>query len=1415
MIASKDDPTTQEVDGFIEGRTMTFKLWKASTTTEYTNVTATYTPGYSGIFQGLGTTIVGLSAVGVTQTVTVGSPNGGENWQIGTAQNITWTSSNITNVKIEYTTNNGTNWITIISSVPATPATYLWTIPNTPSTQCKVRISDASDGSPSDESNNTFTISPPSQTITVNSPNGGEDWQVGTSQNITWTSSNITNVKIEYTTNNGTNWSTIISSVPSTPASYSWTIPNTPSTQCKVRISDAADETPSDESNNTFTISSPTQTITVNSPNGGENWQVGTTQNITWTSSNITNVKIEYTTNNGTSWSTIISSVPATPASYSWTIPNTPSTQCKVKISDASDEIPSDESNSVFTISGSINHFQPVWTSPYQPMNIYVTSSTIDGNNMVSGDEVGIFDGSVCVGAKALTGPIIPGSPLSMIASKDDPTTPEVDGFIEGHTMTFKLWKASTTTEYTNVTATYTPGYSGIFQGLGTTIVGLSTSTTQTVNIVSPNGGENWQVGTTQNITWTSSNITNIKIEYTTNNGTSWSTIISSVPATPAWYSWTIPNTPSTQCKVKISDASDGTPADMSDNTFTISPPTQTITLVSPNGGENWQVGTSQNITWTSSNITNVKIEYTTNNGTSWSTIISSVSATPATYSWTIPNTPSTQCKVRISDASDGTPSDESNGVFTISGSMNHFQPVWTSPYQPMNVYVTSATIDGNNMVAGDEVGIFDGSVCVGAKTLTGPIIPGSPLSMIASKDDPTTQEVDGFIEGRTMTFKLWKSSTTTEYTNITATYATGYSGIFQGLGTTVVGLSVVIQTVTVVTPNGGEDWQVGTSQNITWASSNITNVKIEYTTNNGTSWNLIGYTPALTTNKVRLDGYSPKDPSGTIEGELGIYAWTIPNTPSTQCKVRVSDSTNTVVNDISDNTFTITDGTIGENWTVQTSGTTSALYSVSTVDANVAWAGGLGGVMIRTTNGGTNWTVVTSPRAVDVYNVKAIDANKCLVTTSGTADTKIHLTTNGGTSWTDVYTQAGGFINVLEMFDANNGYAQGDPVGGNWTLLKTTNGGASWSSAVTLAQTGTEAGWNNSWSWVGTTGWFGTNNLRVYKTTDGGATWTNYATTVLNSYSVAFGSAAKGFTGSAAGTANISTNGGVNWVANTTPATGNILGATTVGADEYWFTSGNNVYYSSNHGTNWGTGYAGTAALYDVNIKGLGGANAVGYAVGTSGGVVKYFRGVIAPSITVTAPNGGEEWYRDSTYSILWTTENFTGNVNILLSIDGGLNYSYIIASNVSNSGSYTWKVPLSLPSAGSTLSCKVKIESYTSSTLFDVSNGSFIIRPPVGVEDELSPTSFALTQNYPNPFNPSTTIEYQVPQRSFVKIAIFNSLGQLIKTLIEEESAIGRYSIIWDGTNVACNSVPSGTYFYQIRAGNFFDTKKMVLLR
>jgi hypothetical protein len=93
--------------------------------------------------------------------------------------------------------------------------------------------------------------------------------------------------------------------------------------------------------------------------------------------------------------------------------------------------------------------------------------------------------------------------------------------------------------------------------------------------------------------------------------------------------------------------------------------------------------------------------------------------------------------------------------------------------------------------------------------------------------------------------------------------------------------------------------------------------------------------------------------------------------------------------------------------------------------------------------------------------------------------------------------------------------------------------------------------------------------------------------------------------------------------------------------------------------------------------------------------------------------------------------------------------------------------------------------------------------------------PYDFALYQNYPNPFNPATVIRYELPVESNIAIRIHNILGQEVKTLVNEEQAAGVRQVIWNGRNNAGASVASGVYFYRLQAGDFVDTKKLLLLK
>ena len=112
---------------------------------------------------------------------------------------------------------------------------------------------------------------------------------------------------------------------------------------------------------------------------------------------------------------------------------------------------------------------------------------------------------------------------------------------------------------------------------------------------------------------------------------------------------------------------------------------------------------------------------------------------------------------------------------------------------------------------------------------------------------------------------------------------------------------------------------------------------------------------------------------------------------------------------------------------------------------------------------------------------------------------------------------------------------------------------------------------------------------------------------------------------------------------------------------------------------------------------------------------------------------------------------------------------------------------------------------------------NISFSSSNSVGVDNrgEIYPHGFALEQNFPNPFNPVTKLRYTIPENGHVKIIIYDMLGREVKTLVNTTQDAGFKSVVWNATNDHGKPVSAGVYLYQIQAGDFVQTKKMVLLK
>ncbi len=219
---------------------------------------------------------------------------------------------------------------------------------------------------------------------------------------------------------------------------------------------------------------------------------------------------------------------------------------------------------------------------------------------------------------------------------------------------------------------------------------------------------------------------------------------------------------------------------------------------------------------------------------------------------------------------------------------------------------------------------------------------------------------------------------------------------------------------------------------------------------------------------------------------------------------------------------------------------------------------------------------------------------------------------------------------------------------------------------------------------------------------------------------------------------------------------------------------------------------------------------------------VFKSLDAAVAPSVTVIQPNGGEVLYIGQEYEIMWDASDNVGIDSTLVdySVDSGNEWTRI-ATLVGNPGSFIWTVT-GPPSD----QCRVRVTCYDAvgkigsdmsdddfcppgpglaSSFNGESGGGMTIAAP-----EDAPKKYALYQNSPNPFNPSTLIKYALKENCNVRLDVYNVLGQRITTLVNEYQTEGYKSVNWNASGLA-----SGVYFYRLQAGDFTQTRKMLLMK
>ena len=863
-------------------------------------------------------------------TLRITSPNGGETWEIGTTKTITWTSSDLNqagNLYIYYWYNDG--WQQIAGPLSASTTSYLWDIPNTPTSSTGIRIGNwlDNDWETLDESDKTFTL----ETVSAPSiPVGPANGVVGTSYTYSTKGSSSSgghSIQYLFDWGNGTNSGWL--PVGKTSASKSWTAAGTYVVKAQARcaahtsvVSDWSAELPV----GIEVVSVPTAPSgpAIGIPGTSYSYSVG------GASSNLGH-PLQYFFNWGDGTNSGWLPVGQTSASKSWSSVGTFLVKCRARCS-ADNSVISPWSETLLVAiervstpaspsgpnggnpgtgytystgrsSSNLGHsiqYLFDWGDgtnsgwlPTGTMSAY-HSWTSTGTNLVKAQArcathtsvVSSWSGNLSVIIETVSSPATPyGDVTSGTVGASYVYTTSGSSSNLGHSIQYLFdWEDGTNSGWlptgkTSASKSWSlPGSFSVRAKARCSTHNLVISdwssalqvSMQKLTVITPNGGEVIPSGIPYTIQWTAPfQAEKFKIFYSMDNGATWILITSD--ATGTSHSWTVPVPPSNKntCLVKVvghSASNVKVGEDKSDKPFTI----DVVRLVSPNGGEVLKTGDPYTIQWeingTKSDVTKVNLYYTTNGGASYTLINSTpLDGASRTYDWPVPTPTANMGKCYVK-------------VVAYSGNTVLGTDTSDKPFMIEGVKLTQPN-GGEVLKTGDPYTI--------------------QWEINGTKSDVTTQKLYYSMDGGatwSLIATLDSASRSYDWTVpvLTCNKNRCYVKVVAYSSSTVVGSDrsakpFTIAVVELLYPNGGGVYQSGSSYRIgwnIWTKSPVATARLYYSVDGGASWSLIA----------------------TLDGSFGYYEW-IPlvQTTKTKCKIKVAISdTGITAADMSDGYFTI-----------------------------------------------------------------------------------------------------------------------------------------------------------------------------------------------------------------------------------------------------------------------------------------------------------------------------------------------------------------------------------------------------------------------------------------------------------------------------------------------------------------------------